>query len=60
MKETSKIIDINEKRLSDKYLLEELMKIDPIYSYGWMSDVEKEYLKDMLRDTIQRRFIRHL
>ena len=56
----NKIIDINERRLSDRYLLEEIKKVDPVYGNGWMNNVEKEYLKDMLRNTIQRRFIRHL
>lgn len=55
----NEIIDINERRLSDRYLLEEIKKVDPIYSYGWMNDNEKEYLKDMLRDTIQKHFIRY-
>ncbi|KXT61041.1 hypothetical protein [Lactococcus sp. DD01] len=56
----NKIIDINECRLSDRYLLEEIKKFNPVYGNGWMNKVEKEYLKDMLRETIQCRFIKHL
>jgi hypothetical protein len=55
----NKIIDINKKRLANKYLLNELKKISPIYSSGWISNDEKEYLKVLLHATIQRRFKRY-
>lgn len=55
----NKIIDINENRLSDKYLVQEIRKANLYHGSGWLNDKRKEFFRGLLQDTIQRRFKRY-
>ncbi|BDW50121.1 hypothetical protein LG21E20_17830 [Lactococcus formosensis] len=59
MKETRKIIDINENRLSDKHLVQEIRKANLYHCSGWLNEKRKEFFRGLLQDTIQRRFKRY-
>ncbi|WP_416037689.1 hypothetical protein ACL43R_02565 [Lactococcus formosensis] len=59
MKEASKIIDINEKRLSDKHLIQEIKKANLYHGSGWLDDKNRKFFKGILQDTIQWRFKRY-
>ncbi|MCI3860785.1 hypothetical protein V6B05_05420 [Lactococcus garvieae] len=59
MKETSKIIDINEKRLSDKHLVYEIRKANLYHGNGWLDDKNRNFFRGLLQDTIRWRFKRY-
>lgn len=56
MKEPNgKIIVLDDYRLSDEYLLEELRKAD-IYHRRWISDKQKQFFRQYLMNVINNRF----
>ncbi|MDG4968950.1 hypothetical protein [Lactococcus lactis] len=50
-----KIIVLDDYRLSDKYLLDELRKAD-IYHRRWISERQKQFFRQYLTNVIDSRF----
>jgi len=50
-----KIIVLDDYRLSDKYLLDELRKAD-IYHRRWISERQKQFFRQYLTNVIVNRF----
>lgn len=55
----NKIIDINKKRLANKYLVQEIRKANLYHGSGWLNEKRKKFFRGLLQDTIQRRSKRY-
>lgn len=53
--QNDKIIVLDDYRLSDAYLLDELRKAD-IYHRRWISDKQKQFFRQYLINVIKNRF----
>lgn len=53
--QNDKIIILDDYRLSDKYLLDELRKVN-IYHRHWISDKQKQFFRQYLISVIKNRF----
>lgn len=54
-KKDKKIIILDEYRVLDKYLIDELRKAD-IYHRRWISDKQKQFFRQYLINVIKNRF----